>query len=168
VKKIVEFLDSIAEYTGRATSFIIFALLFAVMYEVIARKFFGSPTVWGFEISYMLYAAMFLLGGAHALKYHQHVAIDVITCTLSKRTQAIISIVCYLVFFVPFVLIFIWVTTTFAAQAWANLERSQNPWNQPLYHFKTLMPIGFILLFIQGISEFLKNIMNLKGEGAAK
>ena len=111
---------------------------------------------------------MFMLGGAHALKHRQHVSIDVITSVLSKKTQAIISLACYLVFFFPFVLVFIYVTGIFAMQSWANRELSQSPWGQPLYHFKTLMPVGFGLLLLQGVSECIKDILLIKGEGGAK
>ncbi|MBA4396851.1 MAG: C4-dicarboxylate ABC transporter permease [Syntrophus sp. (in: bacteria)] len=168
MKAIADFFDSVSEYSGRATSLIIFALLFVVLYEVAARKIFNAPTVWAFDLSYMLYATMFLLGGAYTLKHRQHVAIDIITTMFSKKTQAIISLVAYLVFFFPFVLVFIYVTGNFALQAWDNLETSQSPWGQPLYHFKTLMPLGFTLLLFQGISEFIKDVIIIKREGDRK
>jgi len=162
LKGITNVLDSINEYAGRITSVIIYTLLLVVVFEVISRKVFNAPTVWGFDLSVMLYAAMFLLGGGYALKCKAHVAIDVLTTRFSKKTQALISIISYLVFFFPFMIVLIYVTGAFAMQSWADLERSQSPWNQPLYHFKTLMPVGFSLLLIQGISEFIKTIMNLK------
>lgn len=168
MKAIAVFFDSVSEYAGRATSLIIFALLFVVLYEVVARKIFNAPTVWAFDLSYMLYASMFLLGGAYTLKHRQHVAIDIITTMFSRKTQAIISLFAYSFFFFPFVLVFIYVTGNFALQAWSNLETSQSPWGQPLYHFKTLMPLGFILLLFQGISEFIKEIIIIKGEGDRK
>lgn len=168
MKKIIHFFDTINEYAGRATSLIVFILLAVVLYEVTARKIFNAPTIWAFDLSYMLYAAMFMLGGAFTLKYRQHVAIDVITSILPRKTQAIIGLVGYLVFFFPFVIIFIYVTGKFALQSWSNLETSQSPWGQPLYHFKTLMPFGFFLLLLQGISEFIKDILIIKGEGDKK
>jgi TRAP-type mannitol/chloroaromatic compound transport system permease small subunit len=167
MKAIADFFDSVSDYAGRATSLIIFALLFVVLYEVVARKFFNAPTVWAFDLSYMLYATLFLLGGAFTLLHRQHVSIDILTSMFSKRTQAIISLVCFAVFFFPFVLAFIYVTGNFALQAWDNLETSQSPWGQPLYHFKTLMPIGFFLLLLQGISEVIKNITTIR-EGGSK
>lgn len=165
MKGITDVLDSINEYAGRITSVIIYALLIIVIYEVISRKVFNAPTIWSFDLSIMLYSAMFLLGGGYTLKYKGHVAIDVLTSRLTKKKQALISIITYIVFFFPFMSILVYVTGAFALQSWADLERSQSPWNQPLYHFKTLMPIGFFLLMIQGLSEFLKTIITLqKGE----
>lgn len=165
MKGITDFLDLINEYAGRITSLIIYALLLVVIYEVISRKAFNAPTVWGFDLSFMLYSAMFLLGGGYTLKYKGHVAIDVLTSRLRTKQQAIISIITYIVFFFPFMSILVYVTGAFALQSWADLERSQSPWNQPLYHFKTLMPIGFSLLILQGLSEFLKTIITLQKGG---
>ncbi|MCX8030416.1 MAG: TRAP transporter small permease subunit [Thermodesulfovibrionales bacterium] len=162
MKGIIKLFDLINEYAGRATSIIIYFLLLVVVYEVISRKVFNAPTVWGFDLSFMLYSTMFLLGGGYTLKYSGHVAIDVFTSRLPKRKQAIISLITYLIFFFPFMFVLIYVSGAFALQSWIDLERSQSPWNQPLYHFKTLMPIGFTLLMIQGISEFLKTLLILK------
>lgn len=165
MKGITDVLDLVNEYAGKITSVIIYALLLVVIYEVVSRKVFNAPTLWGFDLSFMLYSAMFLLGGGYTLKNKGHVAIDVLTSRLTRKRQAIISVITYIIFFFPFVGILVYVTGAFALQAWADLERSQSPWNQPLYHFKTLMPIGFSLLMIQGLSEFLKTIIVLqKGE----
>jgi len=168
LRGITNLLDSINEYSGRISSVIVYALLIVVIYEVISRKVFNAPTVWGFDLSFMLYAAMFLLGGGYTMKYKGHVAIDIISNRFTKRNQSIVSIIAYLIFFFPFMLILIYVTGAFALQSWEDLERSQSPWNQPLYHFKTLMPLGFTLLFLQGLSEFIKTIINLKGENKTK
>ncbi len=164
MNNITEKLDKINEYAGRITSISSVLLLFVVLYEIFSRKIFDTPTTWGFELSYMLYASIFLLGGGYALKHHSHVSIDVITSSLPKRIQAIIGLVTYIIFFFLFVSVFIYVSSKFALQSWINLERSQSPWNQPLYHFKTLMPIGFLLLLIQGISEFIKILYMLKSK----
>lgn len=168
MKGITDVLDSINEYAGRISSVIVYALLIVVVYEVISRKVFNAPTVWGFDLSFMLYAALFLLGGGYTMKYKGHVAIDIFSSRLSNKKQAVMSIITYLIFFFPFMIILLYVTGAFALQSWGDLERSQSPWNQPLYHFKTLMPIGFMLLFLQGLSEFIKTIINLISEGKAK
>lgn len=168
LKGITNILDSINEYAGRISSVIVYALLIVVVYEVVSRKVFNAPTAWAFDLSFMLYASLFLLGGGYTMKYKGHVAIDILTSRFSKKKQAVVSIITYLIFFFPFMSILIYVTGAFALQSWGDLERSQSPWNQPLYHFKTLMPIGFTLLFLQGLSEFIKTIMNLAEERKAK
>jgi len=73
LKGITDVLDLINEYAGRITSVIIYALLIVVIYEVISRKVFNAPTVWAFDLSFMLYSTMFLLGGGYTLKYKGHI-----------------------------------------------------------------------------------------------
>jgi len=161
LKTLIKIIDLISDYVARITCLSAYILLFVVIYEVIARKLFKSPTVWGFELSTMLYAAMFVLGGSYTLKQKGHVAIDLLTIRLKNKHKSIISIFTYLIFFFPFMITLVYATGLFALQSWLDLERSQSPWNQPLYHFKTLMPLGFGFLLLQGLSEFFKNIFTI-------
>ncbi len=164
MKKIVKFIDKMNEVVGKFTSILGYFLLFVVVFEVIRRKVFNNPTIWGFELSYMLYAVMFLLGFGYTLKHKMHIGIDVIYNKLSKRTQGILDIVTFVIFFLPFTIIGIKSTLSFAYQSWQGLEHSQSPWGPPIYPFKTFMPIGFLLLFFQGISEVIKSYYKIKGK----
>ncbi|WP_022851666.1 TRAP transporter small permease subunit [Limisalsivibrio acetivorans] len=164
MNKLINFLEAINEYVGRAVSVIGFVLLFVVMYEVIARKIFSSPTIWGFELSYMLYGALFILGAGYTLKHKMHISIDVIYGALPKKVQGIMDIVGYIIFFFPFMGVAIYATGKFTLQSWQGLEHGQSAWAPAIYPYKTLIPIGFILLTIQGIAEFLKAFRKFKSE----
>jgi len=164
MKLLVRFIDSINEFIGRIISFLVYVLLIVVVFEVIRRKIFGSPTMWAFELSYMLYAIMFLVGLGYTLKHKMHIGIDVIYSRLSKKIQGIIDLITFLVFFLPFTVIAIKSSWTFMLQSWQGLEHSQSPWAPPIYPFKTFMPIAFFLLLLQGISETIKAIYKIKGE----
>ncbi|WP_027390134.1 TRAP transporter small permease subunit [Chrysiogenes arsenatis] len=164
MRTLIHLIDRFSDLTGRILSSFAYFLLVVVLYEVVARKIFGRPTVWGFDASYILMAAFFLLGFGYTLKHRMHVAIDIFTQKFRPRLQGAFGIVGYLVFFFPFVCIGMWITTKYALQAWNIYELSQSPWSFPVYWFKTLMPISFLLLFIQGIAEFLRNVLKLKGE----
>ncbi|MDQ7032415.1 MAG: TRAP transporter small permease subunit [Desulfonauticus sp.] len=155
--KIVKFIDRLNEIVGRITSILAFVLLFVVVFEVIMRKVFDSPTMWGFEFSYMVYAVMFLLGFGYTLKHKMHIGIDVLYSNLSPKTQGILDIITFIVFFLPFTLVAIKSSFIFALQSWQGLEHSQSPWGPPIYPFKAFMPIAFVLLFLQGISELIKS-----------
>jgi TRAP-type mannitol/chloroaromatic compound transport system permease small subunit len=106
---------------------------------------------------------MFLMGFGYTLKHKMHVGIDIITAKLNPRAQGWISVVSYLVFFFPFIIIAIQASTVFATQSWQGLERVQSPWGAPVYHFKTFLPLGFCFLFLQGIAEFLKAVQQISG-----
>jgi len=164
MRSLIKLIDGLTEIVGKLVSYIVYALLIVVVYEVISRKIFNSPTVWAFELSYMLYGAMFMLGFGYALKYGSHVCIDVISNKFPPKTKAVLAMFTYLIFFFPFVYFGVKSSWQFFSQSWVMRELSQSPWAPPIYPFKFLMPLGFFLLGLQGISEFIKQIYNLKGE----
>lgn len=164
MKGLIKIIDKLTEIVGKAVSVLVFVLLIVVVYEVISRKIFNSPTVWAFELSYMLYGTLFMLGLGYALKHGSHVCIDVISNRFSPKKQAILSIFSYIVFFFPFMYFGIKSSWQFFSQSWAMRELSQSPWSPPIYPFKFIMLLGFLLLTIQGISEFFKQIYKFKGE----
>lgn len=164
MKWTIKMVDSITEYMGRVIGFVVYVLLFVVLYEVVSRKIFSKPTIWGFELSYMLYAIMFMMGFAYTLKHKMHIGIDVFYGKFSLKTQGIFDIIGYLVFFFPFMYLAITSTWGFASQSWQMHELSQSPWAPRLYPFKAIMPIAFIMLALQGVSQFFKAIYKVKGE----
>lgn len=163
MKLLADFIDIFNERVGRIVSYIIYLLLIVVLYEVVSRKIFNKPTIWAFELSYMLYGSMFILGFAYTLKHNMHVGIDVISGRLSPRKKAALEVLSYLVFFFPFMFLAIKSSYSFFYQAWEMREISQSQWAPPVYPFKALIPIGFSLLCLQGVSQFIKAIYKLKG-----
>lgn len=164
MKGFIKFVETIQEYIGKGIGLLHYALIFVVLYEVISRKVFSNPTVWGFDLSYMLYAVMFLVGFGYTLKHGSHVRIDIIYAYLSPKKRAILDLIGYTIFFLPFMLICLKVSWDFGIQSFEMREQSMSVWQIPIYPFKIFMFIGFFLLFIQGIAEILKSI-NVLREG---
>ncbi len=162
--KIIKIVDTINEWAGRVSSIFGYALFIVVVVGVIARKVFNHPFIWNFEASYMLYAAMFLLGFGYTLKYKMHVTIDVFYSVLGPKAQLLFDIIGFLLFFVPFAYVSLKSSTIFTIQSWQMMEHSQSTWAPPIYPFKTLMPIAFVLLALQAIVEIIKSIY-IKGKG---
>ncbi len=163
MKKIVRAIDAFNETTGRYFALLILPLIFVVMYEVIARKIFHSPTSWGFELTIYIYGAHFMLGMAYTMLKDRHVRIDVIAMQLPKRVQLWLRIITFVIIFIPFVGALTYAAIVFAAESWATLEHSSTAWRPPIYPVKTIMPVALILLLFQGISNFIKDIYRLKG-----
>jgi TRAP-type mannitol/chloroaromatic compound transport system permease small subunit len=159
----IKFVDKIQEFIGKAFGLLCYPLVFVVLYEVVSRKIFNSPTVWGFDLTYMLYAVMFMMGFGYTLQKDGHVRIDIFYAYLSPKKKAILDLIGYFIFFFPFVTVCLIVSYDFVSQSWAMKEMSMSVWQVPLYPFKTFMFLGFLLLFIQGIIQTLKNIIVLKG-----
>ncbi len=148
-------IDGLNERVGRLTSYLAIPLIVVVVYEVFMRYLFNSPTVWGFEATTFIYGMHFVLGFAYTHKQNGHVAIDVFESRLPIKPRTILRIIVNLALFIPTVGLLAYSSVIYAATSWQNWERASTSWAPPLYPFKTIMAIGFILLFLQGIAKLI-------------
>jgi TRAP-type mannitol/chloroaromatic compound transport system permease small subunit len=164
MKKFVRAVDAFDEFFGRYVALLILPLVFVVVYEVVSRKVFHAPTVWAFEVTVWLYGAHFMLGAAYTHLHDRHVRIDILSQRLPTKVQTWLSLITFVVLFVPFVGGLSYASFIYAAHSWAQAEHSWSAWKPPLYPYKTVMPIGFVLLLVQGVARFIRDIYRLKGE----
>jgi len=162
----IQLIDRLSAWTGRWIAWVIIPNVLALVYEVIARYFLNSPTIWSYEVTYFLYGSHYLLGAAYVLSIDAHIRIDILTSHLTPRTRAKIDLAGYLLLFFPVILVLIWAGGEYVAQSFEMGEKSGlSPWRPYLYPYKALITISFILLLLQGISCFIRNITLLaKGE----
>jgi TRAP-type mannitol/chloroaromatic compound transport system permease small subunit len=158
LKKFLHIIDNISEWTGRIFSWIIVVLTILVILEVILRRFLGSPTIWNFELTIQLYAFHFMIVSAYALLCKSHVVVDIVYAKMSKKTKAICDVVTYAIFFFPFLLIWLYQGTKYAAKSWAMHETSWSVFAPPLYPIKTVIPLVAFLLLIQGFATFVRQL----------
>ena len=159
--KIERGINDLNEKVGFYSSFLTIPLIAVVVYEVIMRYAFNSPTVWAFEATTLIYGVHFMLGLAFTYKHNGHVAIDVFESRLADRPRTILRIIVSLILFVPTVGLLAISSTIYATTSWQNWERASTSWAPPIYPFKTIMAIGFILLFLQGIAKLLADFRSL-------
>src|SRR5919106_484299 len=105
--KTVRVIDKFTDVTGTWVAWLNLPLVAAVSYEVIARYAFNAPTVWSFDVTYMLYGTIFMLGAAFALLKGAHIRTDFFFEKWSIRTKGTIDSVSYLVFFFPSIFVFL-------------------------------------------------------------
>jgi len=152
-------IDRFTERSGLAFAWLLAPLVVAVCWEVVARYAFGAPTTWAYETITMLYAAMFMLGAAYALRVGAHVRTDFLWERWRPRTRAAIEIVAYLACFFPGMALFL---AAGLESTWSSLaldERSADTsWFPPLWPLKALVPAAALLLLLQGVSELLKSL----------
>jgi len=161
MRKFAQAIDTLNENAGYYSAFLVLPLLCVVSYEVIMRYGFNAPTSWGFEATTFLYGVHFVLGLGYTHKHNGHVAIDVFEVRLATRTRTLLRIAVNLIIFIPTMgLISIW-SVIYAGTAWMQGELASSSWAPPLYPFKTLMAIGFVLLFLQGIAKLIHDFHHL-------
>lgn len=157
------FVDRLTMWTGKAFAWCIIVLTLAVGYEVFVRYVLRSPTGWAYDISYIMYGALFIMAGAYTLSRDGHVRCDVVYRLLPTRVQAGLDLVLYLIFFFPGVLALVYYGVHFASLSVGFREvSSYSPANIPVYPSKVLIPIAGALLVLQGISEVVRCLRCLR------
>lgn len=160
IRWLVRTIDQFTTWTGKAVAWLTaLPLMFVVVYEVVRRYLFNDPTVWAFDIIYMLYGSLFMLGAAYTLLHQGHIRTDIFYDKWSPRVQALVDASLYLLIFFPALLFFLLAGWEKTAHSWSIAETSElSPWRPILYPFRAVMPIAVGLLLLQGISEFIKAV----------
>lgn len=154
----IRIIDTFTDLTGTIFSWMSIPLVAAVAYEVIARYLFNAPTIWSYDVTYMLYGALFMLGAAYALHKGAHIRTDFFWDTFTPRTRGLIDSLSYVLFFFPsFIALGIISYNEASYSLLINEMSDQTPWRPLLWPFKFVVPIACLLLLIQGFSEFLKS-----------
>lgn len=157
-KAIIIPIDTMNLWIGKVVGFLILPLIFAMTYEIFVRKAFTAPTAWAFDMSRMLYGAMFILGAAYGLSKGIHIRSDFLYRNWSVKNQGRVDLFLYLVFFIPSMAVFLWVSTEWATKAVLGGERGMDSaWMPLLGPIKSALPIGILFLLLQGISEAIKS-----------
>jgi TRAP-type mannitol/chloroaromatic compound transport system permease small subunit len=155
----IKSIDKISIKFGVLLSWFTVPLMLAMVYEVTARYLFTAPTVWAYDISRMLYGAMFMLGAGYALQKGVHIRSDFLYRNWSVKTQALVDITMYVFLFIPAMLVFLWVSSNWAWAAVISGERGmETAWMPYLGPIKMTVPVGIVFLTLQGVSELFKSI----------
>jgi len=159
LERVLRVLEGAIEAVGQVVAWFVVGLTIALTYEALARLLFVAPTVWAYDVTYMLYGAHFMLGAAYTLRRGGHVRTDFLYERLPEVWQRRVDTICYLLFYFGPVLALLWFGSGFALEAWRRAERAiTSPWMPVIYPFKTVIPVAAILLLVQGLVEFVRNL----------
>jgi TRAP-type mannitol/chloroaromatic compound transport system permease small subunit len=164
MKSVIAKIEILNDLVGRICSYSILIMMFLVVYEVFTRRVFNSPTVWTFEAITMAYGFHFMMVIPFTLLHKGIVNVDLLYNRLSPKGKALLDVITYALFFFPFVGGIFFFAIPYAVDSWKTLEVSWSVFAPPIYPFKTVIPVAFGLLLLQGIAELLKRILILKGE----
>lgn len=158
-------IDQLSSWVGKATMWLILATTLISAGNALVRKAFNSSSNGLLEIQWYLFAAVFLLGAGYGLLKNSHVRIDFISTKLSDRARNWIDVVGILLVLFPFCIITIALGWPFFMQAYTSGEMSQNAGGLIRWPAYALIPAGFALLMLQGVSELIKRLAFLTGKG---
>ena len=151
-------IDKFSKIVGNIVCWILIPLIFAMTYEVLARKLFLAPTIWAYDISRFLYGALFMLGAGYALSRGVHIRADFLYRNFKTKTQGTIDFWLYLLFYFPGLIVFLYMTVGYVGESIQRGERGMDTtWMPYMWPIKSCLLIGIIFLLIQGISELLKS-----------
>jgi TRAP-type mannitol/chloroaromatic compound transport system permease small subunit len=154
--RVIRGIDTVSEWSGRIAGLLVIPLIFVMTWEI-AVRYVAKPTYWAFDLSYMLYGALFMLGAAYTLYRGSHIRTDFLYQAWPVKVQASVDAFCYLFLFFPGIAIFLWLSIDFAIISWRREERSMaSAWMPYVYPLKTVLPVALALLLLQGVAEFLK------------
>ena len=164
LEKFVNFVDGLSDKIGHLVGWMTTLMVLTVFYDTVMRYAFNKGNVALQELEWHLFAIVFLLGAAYTLKEKGHVRVDILYVRLSKKTKAWIDFIGVFIFLIPFSVMVILSTKGFIMNSWAIREISPDPGGLPArYILKTMIPLGFSLLIVQGLSEAAKNFMIIMG-----
>jgi TRAP-type mannitol/chloroaromatic compound transport system permease small subunit len=156
-------IDSVNDRIGQLIRWFVLAAVLISAVNAIVRKAFNISSNAYLEVQWYLFAAVFMLGAGYAFLRNVHVRIDFISSKLSKRTNAIIDALGIVVFLIPLCLIMVTLSWPLFVNAWNSGEMSQNAGGLIRWPVYLLMPLGFAILLLQGLSELIKRLAFLQG-----
>jgi TRAP-type mannitol/chloroaromatic compound transport system permease small subunit len=160
-KKFLKAVDSTNEWVGKITAFLILIMVFEVVIGVIARYVFNNPFMWSQEVACFIAAVFTLLGGGYALLHKAHVRVDFVFNRLPIKWKARADLFTSLLFFF-FAILIIWEGADMAWNSIQVKEHLAGAWHGPIYPFKIFVPIAGILLLLQGIAKFIRDLTTAK------
>lgn len=162
MKIFIRIVNSMNEWVGKFVSLWIILLVVIIMFEITMRYVFDKPTIWAHETSIYIFGTMWIICGGYAALKERMVNMDAIYIRFSQRTKAIFD-VCTFVFSLIFCVVLIWKSGDTALNSIKFSEMSETAWRVPFWPIRTMLPIGGILLLLQIISKFVKDIYIVRG-----
>lgn len=158
-------IDAVNDRVGRVVAWLTFLMVVVTTYDVVMRYLFRISFVFIQELEWHLFAVLFLVAAGYTHLKGDHVRVDIFYARRSPRTRAWIDLVCGVIFLFPTVFLLVWTSIPFVLDSVAVLEGSPDPGGIPArFVLKGMIPLGFILIGLQGISETTKNLLRLLGE----
>ena len=162
-------IDALSTWTGERVKWLTTILVAVIFVDVVLRYVLASSKAWIIELEWHLFALIFLLGAAYALKEDQHVRVDLFYAKWSPKRKAWIDLIGGVLFLIPWCLLIIVTSFQYAENSLSFLERSPDPGGLPArYVIKFAITVGFVLLFLQACASVLRALQTILGQSSNK
>ncbi len=158
LKNFANKIDAINDWIGTVVSYLVIPLTLVVVFEVIMRYLFNSPTLWAWDVNMYFGGLILILGGGYGLLHKSHVAVEFLLEKWAPRNRALLELILSPLLIIPLGILF-WYG---AEAAWHSLKIRENftsLWEPPIYPLRISIPIGAALFCLQGVSKFIRDIM---------
>jgi TRAP-type mannitol/chloroaromatic compound transport system permease small subunit len=163
VETLAHVIDTVSRAVGKMFAWLFLPLTYTLVHEVVATKAFSRPTVWAFDMSYMLYGTIFMMGAAYTLAQDGHVRGDMLYRLWPPRVQAAIDLSLYMLVFFPAMVAMLIAGWSYAYYSYSIGERSlQSPFGPIIWPLKMVIPATAFLLLLQGVSQLIKCVRCLQ------
>lgn len=164
LSRLCKAIDLFTEWSGQALKWLALVLMAIMVFEVVARYVFNRPTIWAFDLSYMVGGSMMLLGAAYVLLHNGHVRVDLFYHKFKPRVRHTVDAVFSVVYFFPVHIVLLSYAFKYAKRAWLTGETSGlGIWEPSIFPFRLAILIGFLLFLTQGVSWWLKSVRGALG-----
>jgi len=155
--RVVSTIESLVAWIGKAAGYLNLLLILVIVVDVTLRALFDQTAAWVGELSWHLFAVIFLLGIPYALQQDRHVRVDLFYERFSPEHKRLVNIVGTLIFLLPWAIVLLVTGWSFAAEAWASGEGSPNPNGiTTFFPIKAMIPFAAALLILQGIASCVR------------
>lgn len=162
---LLKWLDRTSGTSGAVAAWLVFPLIFASCYEVFSRYVLGDPTIWAFEVGYIMMGTHFLIGLAYTLRENEHVRVDLFYGHASPKVQALIDAFTFVCLVLPLSLWLSMSLWTRVVEAYEKGERSgMSAFNPPIWPYRAVFFAAFVLLSLQAIAQLIRCYYTFTGK----
>jgi len=168
MRRLFNTIDNINEWMGKTVAWLFIPLTLLIVFDVTLRYVFNMPTIWGWDVNIQLQGAIVVLGGGYVLLHRGHVSIDILANKLPARKRLLMDVIMG-IFLIGGIGLLLWRVSLGAWNSVLIREHYTSTWGPIIYPLKVAMTIGIGTMLLQGITDWIRNILTLiHGDEAAR
>lgn len=156
--RLVAAIDKTNSFFGKGVALLILPMMFALVYEVVARYFFDAPTIWAGDVALILYGIYFMMASPYCLKMGGHIRTDFLYSHWSIKTKGLVDTITYILLYFPVHALFLEIACKYFYKSFFQNETMiSSPWMPIVWPMKLAIPVSIFLMLLQGVSEVTKS-----------